>query len=179
MSEFSPNRRLAGIGLANKYTPARRSNEIPQVLNLFAYTGGSTLAAAAAEATVAHIDSAQNVMAWARRNATAASLAKAPIRWITEDALKFAKREVRRGRHYHGVILDPPSYGHGPDGEVWKIDDHLPELLSICGELTNRQPRFVLLTCHAPGYDAHFLKLVCRQRGWHVDQTKSNRAIYG
>ncbi len=137
---------------------ARQSNEIPQVLNLFAYTGGSTLAAAAAEATVAHIDSAQNVMAWARRNATAASLAKAPIRWITEDALKFAKREVRRGRHYHGVILDPPSYGHGPDGEVWKIDDHLPELLSICGELTNRQPRFVLLTCHAPGYDAQLLK---------------------
>jgi 23S rRNA (cytosine1962-C5)-methyltransferase len=126
----------------------------PTVLNLFAYTGGSTLAAAAAGAAVTHVDAAANVVAWARRNAELSGRAAAPIRWITEDARKFAQRELKRGRRYDAVILDPPSYGHGPSGEVWKIDEHLEELLQVCCELTGSQPRFVLLTCHAPGYDA-------------------------
>ncbi|HEY2826988.1 MAG TPA: class I SAM-dependent methyltransferase, partial [Pirellulales bacterium] len=118
-----------------------------------AYTGGSTLAVAAAGAEVTHVDSARNIVAWARRNAELSGLSAAPIRWIVDDALKFTRRELKRGRKYDAVILDPPAYGHGSAGETWKLDEHLPELLSVCRELTDPQPRFVLLTCHAPNYD--------------------------
>lgn len=131
-----------------------RGTASAQVLNLFAYTGGSTLAGAAAGAAVTHVDAAENTVAWARRNASLSGLAEAPVRWIVDDVMKFARRELRRGRHYDAVILDPPSYGHGAGGETWQIDEHLPELLSICRELTAPQARFVLLTCHAPAYDA-------------------------
>jgi 23S rRNA (cytosine1962-C5)-methyltransferase len=131
---------------------SRREGEI-RVLNLFAYTGGGTMAAAALGAAVTHVDAARNVVNWARRNAELSGLSAAPIRWIAEDALTFVKRELKRGRHYDSMILDPPSYGHGPSGEIWKIDEHLPELLSICRDLMSPQPRFVLLTCHAPNYD--------------------------
>jgi 23S rRNA (cytosine1962-C5)-methyltransferase len=130
----------------------------PRVLNLFAYTGGSTLASAAAGAEVVHVDAAKNVVAWARSNADISGLADAPIRWIAEDALKFVKRELNRGHRYDAVILDPPSYGHGPRGEVWRLSKHLPRLLDLCAELTDRRPRFVLLTCHTPGYDADSLR---------------------
>jgi 23S rRNA (cytosine1962-C5)-methyltransferase len=125
-----------------------------RVLNLFAYTGGSTLTCAAAGAEVTHVDAARNVVVWARRNAELSGLADAPIRWIGEDALKFARREVKRGSRYDAVILDPPSYGHGPRGEVWRLSRHLPRLLSLCAELTAGQCRFILLTCHTPGCDA-------------------------
>lgn len=131
---------------------AHRPSPEMRVLNLFAYTGGSTLAAGRAGWGVTHVDAARNVVAWARQNAEASQLASAPIRWIAEDALKFARRELRRGRRYDAVILDPPSYGHGPNGEVWQLNEHLPELLSVCNELTQSQPQFVLLTCHAPDY---------------------------
>jgi 23S rRNA (cytosine1962-C5)-methyltransferase len=124
------------------------------VLNLFAYTGGSTLAAAAAGMEVTHVDAAQNIVDWARRNAELSGLADAPIRWICEDAWKFVKREFKRGKRYDAVILDPPSYGHGPKGEVWQLAKHLPLLLAQCAELVAGQCRFVLLTCHTPGYDA-------------------------
>jgi 23S rRNA (cytosine1962-C5)-methyltransferase len=125
-----------------------------RVLNLFAYTGGSTLAAAAAGAEVTHVDSAKNTVAWARRNAELSGLADKPIRWIAEEAKKFAERELRRGNKYDAVILDPPSYGHGPKGETWKIARDLHSLLSTCAELTEGQRAFVLLTCHSPGFDA-------------------------
>ena len=128
-----------------------------KVLNLFAYTGGSTLAAAAAGAEVVHVDAAKNIVAWARRNAEFSGLAESPIHWIVEDALKFAKREARRGSRYDAVILDPPSYGHGPHGEQWQLSKHLPRLLDLCAELTAGRPRFMLLTCHTPGYDAESL----------------------
>ena len=117
-----------------------------KILNLFAYTGGSTLACAAAGASVVHVDAARNVVDWARENAALSNLSDAPIRWITEDAFKFVQREVRRGNQYDAIILDPPSYGHGPKGEVWKIDEHLPELLNLCGQLTQHQPQFILGT---------------------------------
>jgi len=125
-----------------------------RVLNLFAYTGGSTLAAAAAGAEVTHVDAARNILAWARRNAQLSRLAEAPIRWIAEDAMKFVRRELRRGHRYEAVILDPPSYGHGTHGEVWRLAQHLPRLLELCGELTAQGRRFILLTCHTPGFDA-------------------------
>lgn len=122
-----------------------------KVLNLFAYTGGSTLAAAAAGAEVTHIDAAKNVVGWARRNAELSGLASAPIRWIAEDAVKFVTRELRRQNRYDAVILDPPSYGHGPKGEIWKVEDGLRPLLEMCGELTAGRPTFMLVTCHSPG----------------------------
>ena len=129
----------------------------PRVLNLFAYTGGSTLAAAGA-AEVTHVDAAKNVVAWARRNAELSGLADAPIRWIAEDAAKFVQRELQRGNRYDAVILDPPSYGHGPRGEVWRLAKHLPRLLAACGELTAGRLQFMLLTCHTPAYEPETLR---------------------
>jgi 23S rRNA (cytosine1962-C5)-methyltransferase len=123
----------------------------PRVLNLFAYTGGSTLAAAAAGAEVVHIDAAQNVVDRARQNAALSDLADRPIRWIAEDATKFCRRELKRGNQYDGVILDPPTFGHGPKGELWQIESSLLPLLEMCGELTAESRAFVLVTCHSPG----------------------------
>lgn len=122
-----------------------------RVLNLFAYTGGSTLAAASAGAEVVHIDAAQNIVDRARENAALSGLSERPIRWIAEDATKFCRRELKRGNQYDAVILDPPSYGHGPKGEPWKIDTDLLPLLQMCGELTAENRAFVLVSCHSPG----------------------------
>jgi 23S rRNA (cytosine1962-C5)-methyltransferase len=122
-----------------------------KVLNLFAYAGGSTLAAVAAGAEVVHVDAAQSVVARARQNATASGLGNESARWIVEDSLKFCRREVKRGNRYDAIILDPPTYGHGPKGEEWLIKRDLLPLLELCGELTERRPKFVLLTCHSPG----------------------------
>ncbi len=143
------------------------TSRAPVVLNLFAYTGGSTLAAAAAGAEVVHVDAAKNVVAWARRNAELSSgttlIVVLPVRWIVEDAMKFARREVKRENCYDAVILDPPSYGHGPRGEVWRLTKHLPRLLALCGELTAGQCRFMLLSCHTPEFDARRLERLVRE----------------
>ena len=120
-----------------------------KILNLFAYTGGSTLTAAHAGAEVVHVDAAQNVITWARENADLSGLTDAPIRWIAEDAPKFAQRELKRGNRYDAIILDPPSYGHGPKGEVWKITRDLASLLTTCHELTHDRRVFILLSCHS------------------------------
>jgi 23S rRNA (cytosine1962-C5)-methyltransferase len=129
--------------------------EQPRVLNLFGYTGGSTLAAAlageGAGAQVTHVDASKPSVALARRNAELSGLADAPIRWIVEDAVRYCQREVKRGSRYDAVILDPPSYGHGPKGEEWRLARDLPRLLELCGELTNRAQVFFLATCHTPG----------------------------
>jgi len=122
-----------------------------RVMNLFAYTGGSTLAAAAAGAEVVHVDAARNIVERARQNAAMSGLEDRPIRWIVEDAMKFARRELKRGNRYDAIILDPPSYGHGPGGEAWKIGDDLLPLLEVCGQLTAHSRAFVLVTCHTPG----------------------------
>ncbi len=127
----------------------RSAGRTLKILNLFAYTGASTLAAAAAGAQVVHVDAAANVVAWARRNAKASNLPGAPTRWITEDAMKFARRELKRGNGYDAIILDPPGYGHGPHGETWKLAEHLGELLSLCLELTAQRRQFMLLSCHS------------------------------
>ena len=121
-----------------------------KVLNLFAYAGGSTLAAAALGAEVVHVDAAKSVVERARQNAAMSGLAEHPIRWIVEDAVKFCQREVKRGNRYDAVILDPPTYGHGPKGEDWQIKRDLLPLLELCGELTERRPKFALVTCHTP-----------------------------
>ena len=130
----------------------RRAKRPLRVLNLFAYTGGSTLAAAAAGAEVTHVDAAKNIVGWARRNAEQSQLAEAPIRWLHEDAVKFVRRELKRGRQYDAVVLDPPSYGHGAGGEAWRITRDLPPLLEACGQLTRESRAFVLLSCHSSGF---------------------------
>jgi 23S rRNA (cytosine1962-C5)-methyltransferase len=129
----------------------KRAGKPLTVLNLFAYTGAATLAVAAAGAAVTHVDSAQSTVNWARHDAALSGLSAAPIRWIAEDALKFARRELKRGQAYDAVILDPPSYGHGPRGESWKLSERLPELLALAARLTGGAPRFILLTCHTSG----------------------------
>jgi 23S rRNA (cytosine1962-C5)-methyltransferase len=130
----------------------RRASRPLRLLNLFAYTGGSTLTAAAAGAEVVHVDAAKSAVAWARKNAELSGVGQAPIRWIIEDAATFAARELRRGNRYDGVILDPPSYGHGPKGQSWKLSSDLAPLLSTCAELVGRSPALLLLTCHTPGF---------------------------
>jgi 23S rRNA (cytosine1962-C5)-methyltransferase len=135
----------------------RRAEPSPlAVLHLFAYTGVATLAMAAAGAAVTHLDSSRPTVAWARRNADASGLADRPIRWIVDDAQAFAEREVRRGRRYDGVVLDPPTYGHGPAGRPWRLVDQLPTLLRTCAALLDPDG-FVLLTAHTPGVDGDWL----------------------
>jgi 23S rRNA (cytosine1962-C5)-methyltransferase len=135
---------------ASGQTPDRPNG--PKVLNLFAYTGGSTLAAAAAGAHVVHLDAARNVVNWARENAVASDLAETPIRWIVEDTRRFVQRERRRGQRYDALILDPPSYGHGPHGEAWRLDTDLMPLLADCRSLLADDAAFALLSCHSPGF---------------------------
>lgn len=132
---------------------AARAGKVLRVLNLFAYTGGSTLAAASAGAEVTHVDAAKSMVSRARENAKLSGLEDAPIRWIVEDAFKFCQREVKRGNQYDAVILDPPTYGHGPKGEEWSIQRDLLPLLKLCGELTAERRAFVLCTCHSPGIE--------------------------
>ncbi len=122
-----------------------------KVLNLFAYTGGSTMAAALAGAEVTHVDAAKSVVARARENVAALAGHELKIRWIVEDAVKFCQREVRRGNGYDAVILDPPTYGHGPKSERWSIQRDLLPLLSLCGQLTEGRRLCLLVTCHTPG----------------------------
>ncbi len=122
------------------------------VLHLFAYTGALSLVAARAGAEVCHVDAVRDIVTWARGNAAASGLEKAPVRWIVDDATGFVLREARRARRYDGIILDPPSYGKGPDGERWIIEEHLQPLLDALLGLTSERPRFVLFTCHTLGF---------------------------
>jgi 23S rRNA (cytosine1962-C5)-methyltransferase len=146
-----PEQRENWDWIARQVAKFRSANKTSlKVLNLFAYTGGSTLAAAAAGAEVVHVDAARTIVERARRNAALSGLAERPIRWICEDAVKFCRRELTRGNRYDAVILDPPSYGHGPKGEGWKIGEDLLPLLKACGELTSENRTFVLVTCHSP-----------------------------
>jgi 23S rRNA (cytosine1962-C5)-methyltransferase len=124
----------------------------PAILHLFAYTGLATLAMAAAGAAVTHVDSARPTVAWARRNAERSDLDDRPIRWIVDDAPAFTQREARRGRRYAGVVLDPPSYGHGPAGRPWRLEDDLGALLDTCARVLE-PGGFVLLTAHTPSFD--------------------------
>jgi 23S rRNA (cytosine1962-C5)-methyltransferase len=128
------------------------ANEAPSVLHLFAYTGLVTLALAAAGGAVVHVDASRPTVAWARRNAERSGLTDRPIRWIVDDAVAFTERELRRGRRYAGVVLDPPTYGHGPGSSAWQIEEHLAGLVTAAGSLL--QPDgFLLLTAHTAGFD--------------------------
>lgn len=134
-----------------KEAASKRSEPI-HILNLFAYSGGSTLAAAKAGAHVCHLDASKGMVEWARENASLNRLEKSPIRWIVDDVRKFLLRELRRGRKYDGIILDPPSFGRGSQGEVFKIEEHIVDLLKQCRALLSSHPLFVLFSCHTAGF---------------------------
>ena len=139
-----------------------------QVLNLFAYTGGATLACAKAGAAVCHVDAAKGMVAWARENARLSGLSNAPVRWISDDCSKFVEREIRRGRRYDAIILDPPSYGRGPNGEIWKLEDHLYALLKLCADVLSDEPLFMILNSYttglAPAVPGYLLRLLVQSR---------------
>ncbi len=129
----------------------RRANRPVKVLNLFAYTGGATLAAAAAGAHVTHVDASKGMVTWAKENAASSGLSDAPIRWIVDDCVKFVQREIRRGNHYDAIIMDPPSYGRGPKGEIWKIEESIHGLIRLCTELLSEDPLFFLVNSYTTG----------------------------
>ena len=122
-----------------------------RVLNLFGYTGGATLACAQAGASVCHVDASKGIVAWARENAAASSMADRPIRWIVDDCAKFVAREIRRGSVYDGLIMDPPSYGRGPGGEIWKLEDNIYDLISLCAGVLSEKPLFVAGNSYTTG----------------------------
>ena len=121
------------------------------VLNLFAYTGGATLAAAAAGASVCHVDAAKGMVAWAKENAKSSGLEDRPIRWIVDDCAKFVEREIRRGRRYDAIIMDPPSYGRGPSGEIWKLEENLFPFVELCTGVLSDAPLFVIINSYTTG----------------------------
>ena len=122
-----------------------------RVLNLFAYTGGATLAAAAAGASVCHVDAAKGMVAWAKENARSSGLADAPIRWIVDDCAKFVEREIRREKRYDAIIMDPPSYGRGPSGEIWKLEQNLYPFVKLVSKVLSDEPLFVIINSYTTG----------------------------
>lgn len=122
-----------------------------KVLNLFAYTGGATLAAAKAGASVTHVDASKGMVGWAKENARSSNLESANIRWIVDDCVKFVEREIRRGSKYDAIIMDPPSYGRGPKGEIWKIEDAIYPLVQLCSQLLSDNPLFFLINSYTTG----------------------------
>ena len=146
--------------MREKIKAAKAEGREVRVLNLFAYTGGATVAAASAGASVCHVDAAKGMVHWARENAELSSLNEKPIRWIVDDCKKFVEREIRRGSKYDAVILDPPSYGRGPGGEVWKLEEHVYELVSLVSEVLTDDPLFVLLNSYTTGLSASTMAYV-------------------
>ena len=141
-------------GLIRKAVSAGRTAQSAhpvRVLNLFAYTGGATVAAAGVGAAVTHVDASKGMVQWAKENAASSGLSEAPIRWLVDDCRKFVEREIRRGNHYDGIIMDPPSYGRGPKGELWKIEDSLHELVQLTARLLSDRPLFYLLNSYTTG----------------------------
>lgn len=145
-----------------------------RVLNLFGYTGAATLACAAAGAHVTHVDAAKGMVQWAKENRALTKLDETSCRWIVEDALRFVQREIRRGNRYDGVLMDPPSYGRGPSGEVWKLENELYHLVDTCAQVLSEEPLFFLINSYTTGFQASVLsnmleKCVVSRRGGRVD----------
>ena len=145
--------------------------DAPKFLNLFGYTGVGSLALAAAGAEVVHVDASKKSVAQARENAALSGLSEAPVRWIVDDAMKFAAREVRRGRRYDAILLDPPKFGRGPDGEVWQLEEHLPTLIEACAQLLDSQSRALFLTVYAVRMSALALRELLAQNLAHLGGT--------
>jgi len=155
--------------MTEKLHAARAAGRAPSVLNLFGYTGAATVAAAAAGASVCHVDAAEGMVKWCRENASLSGLADAPVRYIVDDCLKFVRRELKRGRHYDAIVMDPPTYGRGSTGEMWRLEDHLWELLAECRAVLTDQPLFFLINAYtarlSPTVVANLLAELMSERG--------------
>ena len=155
-----------------------------KVLNLFAYTGGATLAAAAAGARVTHVDASKGMVGWAKENAVSSGLEAAPIRWLVDDCVKFVEREIRRGNRYDAVIMDPPSYGRGPKGEIWKIEDNIFGLVRLCAQLLSEEPLFFLINSYTTGLQPGVLtymlaKIIKEKNGGTVSSDEIGLPVSG
>lgn len=144
-----------------------------KVLNLFAYTGGATLSAAKAGASVTHVDASKGMVTWAKENAVSSGLSDAPIRWLVDDCVKFVEREIRRGNRYDGIIMDPPSYGRGPKGEIWKIEDNIFRFIELCTNILSDDAAFFLVNSYTTGLQPAVLSymlnvLIAKKRGGTV-----------
>lgn len=152
----------------------RQAGRPVKVLNLFAYTGGATLAAAKAGAAVTHVDASKGMVSWAKENAAASGLSDAPIRWLVDDCGKFVEREIRRGNKYDAIIMDPPSYGRGPKGEIWKIEDSIYPFVELTTKILSDDPLFFLINSYTTGLQPAVLSYmismtVCKQFGGKVE----------
>ncbi len=132
-----------------------------KVLNLFAYTGGATVACAAAGASVTHVDAAKGMVQWAKENAALSGLSEAPIRYLVDDCIKFVEREIRRGNKYDAIIMDPPSYGRGPGGEVWKLEDKLYDFVDLCTNIVSDDPLFFIINSYTTGFAPGVIRYLC------------------
>ncbi len=147
-------KRLAKHPVAN----GQAANEGVRVLNLFAYTGGATVSALCAGAAVTHVDASKGMVTWAKENATSTGVVDKPVRWLVDDCVKFVEREIRRGNRYDAIIMDPPSYGRGPKGETWKIEDAVFDLIGKCSKLLSDDPLFFLINSYTTGLQPGVLK---------------------
>ena len=152
----------------------RPADKPVKVLNLFAYTGGATLSAAAAGACVTHVDASKGMVGWAKENAAASGLSDAPIRWLVDDCVKFVEREIRRGNKYDGIIMDPPSYGRGPKGEIWKIEDSIFPFIELTTQILSDDALFFLINSYTTGLQPAVLSYmmntaIVKRFGGHVD----------
>ena len=151
-----------------------RQSDPLKVLNLFAYTGGATLAAAKAGASVTHVDASKGMVSWAKENAAASGLGDAPIRWLVDDCVKFVEREIRRGNTYDGIIMDPPSYGRGPKGEIWKIEESIYPFVELTSQILSKDAKFFLINSYTTGLQPAVLSYmintaIVSKFGGHVD----------
>lgn len=178
LSAASPSQKSSDLPSSGalRATPAGQTfvqETQPSVLNLFGYTGAATLAAAKAGAKVTHVDASKTAVAWARENAKRSGLENAPVRWMTEDVMKFVKREISRGTKYDGIVMDPPAFGHGPKDELWKIEEDFVELVTLCRQLLSEKPLFFLVNGYAAGYSplafAHNLEPLQKQFGGDIE----------
>ncbi len=133
------------------YNKVKNAGRQLKVLNLFAYTGGATVACAKAGAAVIHVDASKGMVTWAKENAASSGLANAPIRYLVDDCVKFVEREIRRGNHYDGIIMDPPSYGRGPNGEIWKIEERIHDLVKLCTNILSENASFFIINSYTTG----------------------------
>lgn len=154
----------------------KKSESKPRVLNLFAYTGGASLAACAAGADVTHVDSVKQVVTWSRENMEHSGLDG--IRWVVEDAFRFVQREVKRGKTYHGIIMDPPAYGRGPDGEKWELDKQISEILGLCSQLLETQNAFFLLNMYSMGFSPMIAENLVHQN-FDIQRVESGELYLG
>lgn len=148
--------------LASKLIKESKREDI-KVLNMFAYTGGATVACLKAGAAVTHVDASKGMVAWAKENAVSSNVSDRPVRWLVDDCLKFAKREIRRGNKYDAIIMDPPSYGRGPNGEIWKLENQLGELLEVTAQLLSDNPLFFFLNSYTGGLSPAILNYMLKK----------------